>query len=1229
MSSFFKQLFPFMKVKKKKEFSYIIRGVDPYTIWNLVGELGDGSFGKVYKAERKTDGILAAAKIIDVKDESELDDFMVEIDILSECKHKHVVGMYEAYYHDNKLWMMLEFCSGGALDDLILELERGLTEEQIKIVCKQMFECLHFLHTHKVIHRDLKAGNLLLTNDGNIKLADFGVSAKNKKTIQRRTTFIGTPYWMAPEVIVTETCKDDPYDYKADIWSAGITLIELAEMQPPYHDMHPMRVLFKIPKADPPLLQFKNRWSKDFHDFLSLCVVKSAEMRSSAADLLTHPFIADVVDHKPLKELYNEAKAVVIEEFEDLPEDKEKKGKEGLKAAESTESLDESEELSSETGSKDFDKEGEGREKELEESTENEKEVETKEQDEEIKELVDEKKEEMEEKKEEVEEKAADAEEKKEDEKQAEEIVKEGEPEEKKGDSEEAKEDEVQQKKEHVEDEKESVEEEKGEAEKKKEVAEEEKDEVEEKKEEAQERIEKAEEKEEEAEEKKEEVEEKKEEVEEVEEKKDEAEEKREETEKPKEEAESEKEVPEDTPKDAEENKEDAKEQVEEVEDEKDGEGEGEETAKKEPQPGEGVPEVVVTENDVPAAEQEKETQEVRDKYSARLDNILDSLEEDEQAQPTGGGEEASVTQENEKTEDGEKQEEQEETTTVQEKEEEKKEEEKSGETEELAKEKETEDTEDKIKENKEVNEDENKTEDKEDEVFDDKEKAAIPNGDVLIEPISKKKKPSSSNEEKSEATDGSEEKNFKTLKRIRKYEKDGKIVTETTSRVVDVSQEDYRNALMKEQQQRKVNLREMKVLQREEQKQGMLLMAKIRRQWEAQEQRFEQELQDLEKKYELDLDTSSRNQKKEIEKLELAQNADLRTSSRKMKQDQEKELRRFRDSLKEEQKSSKKEVDQLPRNQRKESWRKKKEEMEVSQRQAEHEFLAMQRVEFEKFCKELIELHRERMYNLEMQFLQAKHGLKRGHEAELWEIEQRQLHERHQLARTQLKETFFLQRSQMLNRHQKECEQHTRLTKLKEEEMKRRHEIEKKRLPKIQRDEIKSKTQQYRKSLRIEKRVSVDMERELMKEFELIERKRARTEYEKMLFRQEMEAEELRISSESALKELQQLQNEKRHMLMESETTKLKERDEKHQAQLETWKADLVPRKKTLEEEFAREDREQQLFYSRNSTDYPISPETTIKEAEEEPGEIQVDGVKTPEDNSSSKSSNSGSMEV
>lgn len=1219
-----------MKVKKKKEFSYIIRGVDPNTIWSLVGELGDGSFGKVYKAERKTDGVLAAAKIIDVKDESELDDFMVEIDILSECKHKHVVGMYEAYYHENKLWMMLEFCSGGALDDLILELERGLNEEQIRVVCKQMFECLHFLHTHKVIHRDLKAGNLLLTNEGNIKLADFGVSAKNKKTIQRRTTFIGTPYWMAPEVIVTETCKDDPYDYKADIWSAGVTLIELAEMQPPYHDMHPMRVLFKIPKADPPTLQFKNRWSKDFHDFLSLCVVKSPEMRSSAADLLEHPFIVNCVDNKPLKELYNEAKAVVIEEFEDLPEDKEKRDKEALKSTESTESLDENEELFSETGSKDLDKEKDETVSELEESTEKEKDTEkgdgTEKGDEELKENGEEKKEEGDEKLLEKEGEIADVGETKEEQKPEEESSKEEGPlenqedavEEKTevSDDKEAKEEEGKEELEKKEEEVEVKIEEAGET---KDEAETEAQDAEVKREEGQAETEEAVEQIQDDEETKEEVSESREET---EEKKEEIEEKLEES------AEKDKELPEVVTEDAEERANDT--EAKEVED---GKAVTTEEAKEEPTSEEGEAVVVVKESNEPAKVTKKEGQQLPDKYSTRLDNILDKLEEDEGAS-VGEVVEPLVPQDKEKPEESEKQREEETTGQLDEekkdeekkdeekRDEEKKGEEKSNDAEETATEVEEKETEEMNDEDKEGEQTENKTELKRELILDANEKIPISNGDVLVQPVKKDDEASNRTEEKSETTDGQEEKSFKTLKRIRKYEKDGKIVTETTSRVVDVSQDDYRNALMKEQQQRKVNLREMKILQREEQKQGILLMAKIRRQWDAQEQRFEQELQELEKKFEVDLDTSSRNQKKDIEKLEIAQNADLRTSSRKMKQDQEKDLKKFKENLKEELKSAKKEVDQLPRNLRKESWRKKRDEVEVSQRQAEHEFLAMQQADFERFTKELIELHREKMYSLEMQFLKAKHALKRGHESDLWEIEQRQLQDRHQLARTQLKETFFLQRSQMLNRHQKEVEQHNRLTKLKEEEMKRRHEIERKRLPKIQREEIKSKTQQYRKSLRIEKRFSMDIERELMKEFELQERKKARSEYDKLIFRQEMEVEELRVSSESALKELLLLQNEKRHMLMESETMKLKERDEKHQTQLETWKAELGPRKKVLEEEFAREEREQQLFYARNGSDYPISPVTSNKESEEEPGEIQIDGEKTPEDNLSSKSS-------
>ncbi|XP_074614621.1 serine/threonine-protein kinase 10-like [Acropora palmata] len=1215
MSSFFKQIFPFMKVKKKKEFSYIIRGVDPYTIWSLVGELGDGSFGKVHKAERKTDGTLAAAKMIDVKDESELDDFMVEIDILSECKHSHVVGMYEAYYHENKLWMMLEFCSGGALDDLILEIERGLTEDQIKVVCRQMFECLHFLHTHKVIHRDLKAGNLLLTSDGNIKLADFGVSAKNKKTVQRRTTFIGTPYWMAPEVIVTETCKDDPYDYKADIWSAGITLIELAEMQPPYHDMHPMRVLFKIPKSDPPQLQAKNKWSKDFHDFLSLCVVKSADMRTSAGQLLEHPFIANVTDNKPLKELYNEAKAVVIEELEDLPEDKVEKEKNELKISESTDSLDESAEWNNEIETdRDEGEKEEEENKETDKDYENEKEMGDKNEE------AEEEKETAETKVEEEKSEREQTEERKENDQMKEEEVKDEETVENKEDLGDNREAESQEKVEEAKEEEEKEDErieskEKGEEEvaveepgkdesKTEEKAEEQKQEEEQSKEEAIIASEVIEDKTGDGEGKEEEGEEV--------EKTGEGE-SREEVEEDRTGEGNEVQEAESKPTDGEKgNDQEGEEIVNSVTEEKE-----EQDKRKEDEASETVKNEV--ENKLaPSQDKVAETQVLHDgdKYSARLDNILDNLEEDEreEALPT-------VVQKAFSSEETDEVQDSEEVTLPQDKKQVEVEVKKDESDKEIGGEKiEQEKDEEAVKDSAEDNEGEKvetRSEDKEDDVFDVNEKAPMSNGSVIAPALIKEKEPPGFTEKKTETTDGSEEeKSYKTLKRIRKFEKDGKIVTETTSRVVDVSQEDYRNAVIKEQQQRKVNLRELKILQREEQKQGMLLMAKIRRQWDAQEQRFEQELQDLDKKYEVDLDNLSRNQKKEIEKLEVSQNSDLRTSSRKMKQDQEKELKRFRDNLREEHKSAKKEVDGLPRNLRKETWRKKREEIEVSQRQAEHEFLAMQQVNFEKFCKELIELHRERMYNLEMQFLQNKHGLKRGHEGERWEIEQRQLHERHQLARTQLKETFFLQRSQMLNRHQKECEQHSRLTKLKEEEMKRRHEIERKRLPKIQRDEIKAKSQQYRKSIRIDKRMSIDVEREMMKEFESVERKRARTEYEKMLFRQEMEAEELRVSSESALKELQQLQNEKRHMLMESETTKLKERDEKHQSQLAAWKAELGPRKKAVEEEFAREEREQQMFYARNSSEFSIS------DAKEFDGENQMDGCKTPEDTVSSKSS-------
>ncbi|GFX19501.1 hypothetical protein TNCV_2074101 [Trichonephila clavipes] len=217
--------------------------------------------------------------------------------------------------------MMIEFCEGGAVDSIMIDLEKPLTEPQIRYICHEMCKGLDFLHSKKVIHRDLKAGNVLLTLEAGVKLADFGVSAKNNDTLQKRDSFIGTPYWMAPEVVMCETFRDNLYDYKADIWSLGITLIEFAQMEPPNHELSPMRVLLKIQKSDPPTLDQPSKWSKEFSMFLGKCLVKDPQSRPSASELLRHPFIVNATERKPLFELIVEYKAEVFEEVMEEADD--------------------------------------------------------------------------------------------------------------------------------------------------------------------------------------------------------------------------------------------------------------------------------------------------------------------------------------------------------------------------------------------------------------------------------------------------------------------------------------------------------------------------------------------------------------------------------------------------------------------------------------------------------------------------------------------------------------------------------------------------------------------------------------------------------------------------------------------------------------------------------------------------------------------------------------------
>ncbi|XP_066449188.1 STE20-like serine/threonine-protein kinase isoform X2 [Eleutherodactylus coqui] len=290
------------------ECRWLHRDINPEENWEILTELGDGAFGKVYKTHHKKRQELAAVKILEISSEEDLEDHVSEINILGKCQHPNILKLLEAIFWDRQLWIVLEFCPGGALDGVMLELGHGLAEGQIRVVCYQTLLGLQHLHSQKIIHRDLKAGNILLTQPGDIRLADFGVSAVNSQTLQRRSSFIGTPYWMAPEVVMCETCKEAPYDYKADVWSLGITLIELAEAQPPNHEMNPTRVLLKVLKSQPPNLKYRQLWSQDFNDFLNKCLQRNPQERFSTSELL------EDIDNTPLRELVAEVLAEITEE---------------------------------------------------------------------------------------------------------------------------------------------------------------------------------------------------------------------------------------------------------------------------------------------------------------------------------------------------------------------------------------------------------------------------------------------------------------------------------------------------------------------------------------------------------------------------------------------------------------------------------------------------------------------------------------------------------------------------------------------------------------------------------------------------------------------------------------------------------------------------------------------------------------------------------------------------
>ncbi|XP_060922205.1 mitogen-activated protein kinase kinase kinase kinase 2 isoform X1 [Limanda limanda] len=280
--------------------------LDPLDDYELIHRIGCGTYGDVFKARNIRTSEVAAIKIVKLDPGDDITSIQQEITMMKECKHKNIVSYFGSYHRKTKLWICMEYCGGGSLQD-IYHVTGPLKEKQIAYVCRETLQGLYHLHETGKMHRDIKGANILLTERGDVKLADFGVAAEISASVAKRKSFIGTPYWMAPEVAAVE--KKGGYNHLCDIWAVGITAIELAELQPPMFDLHPMRALMLMSKSSfqPPRLKDKSKWCAGFQSFVKMALIKNPRKRPSAETLLQHPFVTQLLTRNLVIELLDMA----------------------------------------------------------------------------------------------------------------------------------------------------------------------------------------------------------------------------------------------------------------------------------------------------------------------------------------------------------------------------------------------------------------------------------------------------------------------------------------------------------------------------------------------------------------------------------------------------------------------------------------------------------------------------------------------------------------------------------------------------------------------------------------------------------------------------------------------------------------------------------------------------------------------------------------------------------